>query len=100
MWSTAPMLLLIPVGMVLYRVLESSVYVLPAIAVVILILSWVFFRIMKGISIMYDVPTFRVYLIGILLVAAFGGLSYAYFNIYHAVPDYLGHLYQLFVSAR
>ena len=100
MWSTAPMLLLVPIGMVLYRVLESSVYVLPAIAVVILILCWVFFRMMKGISIMYDVPTFRVYLIGILLVAAFGGMVYAYFNIYHAVPDYLGHLYQLFVSAR
>jgi hypothetical protein len=100
MWSTAPMLLLIPIGMVLYRVMETSVYVLPAIAVVILILLWVYFRILKGVSIMYDVPAFRVYLAGVLLVAAAGGLVYAYFDVYHAAPDYIGYLYQQFVSAR
>ncbi len=100
MWSTAPMLLLIPIGMVLYRVIETSVYVLPAIAVVILILLWVYFRILKGVSIMYDVPAFRVYLVGVLLVAAACGMIYAYFNVYHAAPDYIGYLYQQFVSAR
>jgi beta-galactosidase len=100
MWSTAPMLLLIPIGMVLYRVIETSAYVLPAIAVVALILLWVYLRMLKGVSIMYDVPTFRVYLIGILLVVAMCGMFYAYFNVYHAAPDYLGYLYQQFVSAR
>ncbi len=100
MWSTAPMLLLIPIGMVLYRVIETSAYVLPAIAVVVLIALWVYFRLLKGISIMYDVPAFRVYLVGILLVAACGGILYAYYNVYHAAPDYFGYLYQQFVSAR
>lgn len=100
MWSTAPMLLLIPIGMVLYRVIETSAYVLPAIAVIVLILLWVYLRMLKGVSIMVDMPAFRVYLFGALLVAAFGGMLYAYFNVYHAAPEYFGYLYQQFVSAR
>jgi hypothetical protein len=100
MWSAAPMLLLIPVGMVLYRVIESSMYVIPAVAVIVLILLWVFFRFLKGISIMYDVPSFRVYFFGTFVVAAFGGILYTYYNVYHAAPDYFGYLYQQFVSAR
>jgi hypothetical protein len=33
-------------------------------------------------------------------VAAASGMIYAYFNVYHAAPDYIGYLYQQFVSAR
>jgi hypothetical protein len=100
MWSTAPMLLLIPIGMVLYRVIETSAYVIPAIVVVVLVLLWVYFRMLKGVSIMYDAPAFRVYLVGVLLVAGAGGLLYAYFNVVHAAPEYFGYLYQQFVGAR
>jgi hypothetical protein len=100
MWSTAPMLLLVPIGMVLYRVIESSAYVVPAVAVILLIVLWVFFRMLKGVSIMIDVPAARVYVVGVLLAAGIAGVAYTYYNAYHAAPEYVGYLFQQFVGAR
>ncbi|MEW6510523.1 MAG: glycoside hydrolase family 2 TIM barrel-domain containing protein [Bacteroidota bacterium] len=92
MWATAPLLVLVPVGMILYRVLESSVYVIPAFALVAILVLWVFLRLLKGVAIVFDILPFKVYLLGVLAVAVVGGAAYAYFDYAQAAPIYVSFL--------
>ena len=71
-WSMTPLLAFIPVGMILYRVMEGKIYVLPSIIIVVVFLVWVVARLFKGISIIYDIYPPKVYAAGI--VGMLGGV--------------------------
>ncbi|MCX6139078.1 MAG: hypothetical protein NTV54_16480 [Ignavibacteriales bacterium] len=79
-WATLPLLAFIPVGMILYRVMESDVYILPVMLVLGAILVWIMLRTMKGISIVYEVRPLQVYAIALLLVAVVVGTTFTYLN--------------------
>jgi asparagine N-glycosylation enzyme membrane subunit Stt3 len=100
MWSTAPMLALVPVGMVLYRVLDSSVYVIPAFILIAVLCAWVFLRLLKGMSIIMDVLPLKVYCAGLLSVAAICALAYAYYDYTQSAPMYLSFLYSTLVNTQ
>jgi hypothetical protein len=78
MWATPPLLLLVPLGMILYRLMDSPVYVLPAIIFLILLVTWVVFRFLKGISIILDTSALKVYSIGVLSIVGFFAAAYFY----------------------
>jgi hypothetical protein len=92
MWATAPFLVLVPVGMILYRVIESPVYILPALVLVAILTVWVFLRLLKGIALILDVFPLKTYLIGFLVTAAVGGAAYFYYDYAHAAPMYVSFL--------
>jgi hypothetical protein len=100
MWSTAPMLVLVPLGMVLYRVLDSSVYVIPAFVLIGVLCAWVFLRLLKGVSIIMDVLPLKVYCAGLLSVAAVCAVAYAYYDYTQSVPMYLSFLYSTMVNTQ
>jgi asparagine N-glycosylation enzyme membrane subunit Stt3 len=100
MWSTAPLLLLVPVGMVLYRVLDSSLYVIPAFVLIAVLCAWVFLRLLKGMSIIMDVLPLKVYCAGLLSVAAVCALAYAYYDYTQSAPMYLSFLYSTLVDTQ
>lgn len=82
-WSLLPLVLLIPLAMILFRIMDTAIYVLPSIGLVILFIAWSAFRLFKGISIIFDIVPFKVYSIGILIVitlcaALYGYLDYTY----------------------
>jgi hypothetical protein len=93
MWSTAPLLVLVPLGMILYRVLDSTVYVIPAFALTAVLCAWVFLRLLKGMSIIMDVLPVKVYVAGILSVAALCALAYVYYDYTQSAPMYLSFVY-------
>ena len=88
MWSTPPLLLLVPMGMIIYRVMESSVYVLPSIGLVALLLFWVYLRLLKGISILFDVFPLKIYFGGILAVLVVAGALWFYYDYTVSLPMY------------
>lgn len=100
MWATAPLLILVPVGMILYRVIESSMYVVPALILVAFLLVWVFLRLLKGIALILDVFPVKAYLLGILVVAALGGVTYAYFDYAQSAPMYVSFVLSTVVSMQ
>ncbi|HTY57988.1 MAG TPA: glycoside hydrolase family 2 TIM barrel-domain containing protein [Bacteroidota bacterium] len=100
MWSTAPMLLLVPLGMVLYRVLDSSIYVVPAFVLIGVLCAWVFLRLLKGMSIVMDVPSWKVYGAGICSVAAFCAAGYLYYDYTQSAPMYLSFLYSTMLNTQ
>ena len=100
MWSTAPFIILIPVGMILYRVMESDVYIIPALLLIAGLAVWTFIRFLKGISIIFDIHPVKVYMVGVGVSIVLGGLLYLYYDAAHSAPMYLSYMYQMLVSAR
>jgi hypothetical protein len=79
-WSALPVVLLIPVGMVMYRVMESGAYVVPIIVLIGVVAIWVLLRLLKAISIIYDVASFRAYAGGAIVLLLSFGIALMYYN--------------------
>jgi hypothetical protein len=88
-WSFLPLVLMIPVGIVLYRLLAADIINLYIYIGMILFIFWVFYRLMKGVYVIYDVNPGSVYFYSILLIlAVFGGILF-YYHLKNSVVDYL-----------
>jgi hypothetical protein len=80
---------MIPVGIVLYRLLAADIINLYIYIGMILFIFWVFYRLMKGVYVIYDVNPGSVYFYSILLIlAVFGGILF-YYHLKNSVVDYL-----------
>lgn len=99
MWSTPPLLILVPVGMILFRVMESSVYVLPSLILVAVLLLWVFVRLLKGISIMYDIRTVKAYFLGVASLVALLAVVYFYYDYTQSTSTYLAFMYNVVANS-
>jgi hypothetical protein len=92
-WSGAPLLLYIPFGMIAYRVMESPTYVLPFCLFFGVLQLWVGLRLLKGLSIIFDVRPAKMYAAGIaVLVLLLAGTAVA-FNVGEGLQAYLRLLY-------
>ncbi len=88
-WGTLPLVLLSPLGMALFKLLQTELYVLPAFLIIALFIVWAFLRVLKGVSVIYDVSPFRAYAGGMaFLLLLFGGLFVSYESAY-AISAYV-----------
>lgn len=94
-WGTLPIVLLSPVGMALSKLLQSDLYVLPIFVLVAAFLVWSFLRILKGVSVIYDISRFKAYGGGILVVAAVLGGLFVYYETTYALSAYVEFFFQL-----
>jgi beta-glucuronidase len=99
-WSTTPLLAFIPIGMILYRVMEGQMYVVPSLIIIAAFLIWVVSRLFKGISIIYDVYPPKLYAAGLLILAAVFGLLYLYYDLVQSAPMHLSFLYSMVGSGQ
>lgn len=88
-WGTLPLVILSPLGMALFKLFQTELYVLPVMGVISLFLLWSVARVLKGVAVIYDVAPIKAYAGGtaLLLLVAFGKLLY--FESFHAVTAYL-----------
>ncbi len=98
-WSALPVVFFIPLGMILYRVMENSSYVIPVLALVCAVMVWIFFRTLKGVSVIYDVSLLRVYVSVSVVVLSVGVGVFWYFNHAYAVAAYLDFFFNAIVPA-
>lgn len=96
MWSLLPYIVLIPVVMLLYRLLDSSFYIVPIFGIIIAISMWVLFRLLKGISIIFDLFPLKVYAIGILFLVVVGAAFYGYIDYTQSTSVYLKYMMHTF----
>lgn len=88
-WSGIPLLILLPVSIILIRLLMFS----PSISILIfllLILSylWVWIRILKATSVVFDVPSIRVYIIGTSVQLVILALILTLYQYQYAIFSY------------
>ncbi len=99
-WSAAPMLILVPVGMILYRILDGPMYVVPSLVFLSLLFVWVLLRILKGISIIFDTYLMKVYVIGFLSLACVFTLVYVYYDYTESTAMYLTYMYHVISNSQ
>ncbi|MER3524504.1 MAG: hypothetical protein C4326_10675 [Ignavibacteria bacterium] len=93
MWSITPMLILIPVSMLVYRLLENPLYLLPTIGLCMVLAVWVFLRFLKALTIVTDASPLKVYTFGTLAVMAMIVGGYVYFDQTQGASVYVSVLY-------
>jgi hypothetical protein len=98
-WSTLPMIIFIPLGMILYRVMQTEVYVVPVLILFALVLVWIFFRLLKCVSIIYDVLPLKMYAFALLALAAIVAGGYAYLDYSRSTTAYVHYLLSTIIPA-
>ncbi len=88
-WSFLPLVLLIPVGIVLFRILEADTVNLYVYSGLLLFTVWIFYRLMKGIYVIFDVNAGSVYFYSLLLIFLIVGGYLLYYEINNSVLEYL-----------
>jgi len=88
-WALLPLILLIPVGIILYRALAAETANTYVYLGLILFAVWVFYRLMKGIYVIFDINPGRVYFYSILIVVVLISAVVLYYEIKNSFIDYL-----------
>jgi hypothetical protein len=95
-WSFLPLLLLIPLGIILYRVLSADIVNGYVYLALIIFSFWIFYRLMKGIYVIFDVNSGSVYFYSLLLITfAFSSIIF-YYEMSNSVIEYLQITLKLF----
>ena len=88
-WAFLPFVLLILVGIILYRLLLTDIANLYIYILLAIFCLWAFYRLMKGIYVIFDVNPSSVYFYSIILVAAIIGIIVVYFELKNSFIGYL-----------
>jgi hypothetical protein len=94
-WGSLPIVLLSPVAMALFKLLQSDLNVIPAFALVAVFLTWSLLRILKGVSVIYDISRLKAYTGGILLVLVIFGAVFVYYETTFALSAYIEFFFHI-----
>ena len=96
-WGILPVIVLSPVGMSLFKIMESSVFVIPSMVLVALVLLWAGLRVLKAMSVVFDISPAKTYVIAIMAGVLLLGSALAYLESSYALRATVEHI--LSVSA-
>jgi hypothetical protein len=88
-WGSLPIVLLSPLAMALFKLLQSDFYVVPVFLLIAVLILWSFFRTLKGVSVIYDVSPLKAYAGGILVVLVVLGGLFIYYETSYALTAYI-----------
>ena len=92
MWSMLPYVIFIPIAMIMFRLMDTEFYIMPIFVLMVLVSFWVLLRLLKGISIIYDVFPIKVYAIGLLLILICAAVLYGYYDYTQSTSVYLKYM--------
>ncbi|MFB3056501.1 MAG: hypothetical protein ACE1ZQ_04980, partial [Ignavibacteriaceae bacterium] len=88
-WAFLPMVFLIPLGIVLYRVLIADIVNIYIYISLIVLVVWVVYRLLKGIYIIFDASPGSVYFYSSLFILFIFGSILLYFEINNSAIQYI-----------
>jgi beta-galactosidase len=92
-WACIPLFFLLLMTMGLYKVLTTTLYTNTAFGLIVLILIWCLYRILRGTSVIYDVRASRIYIIGVAFVLlVLGGIA-LYYDAHYATFAYAEYFF-------
>lgn len=97
-WAALPALLLLPLSIVLIRLLDmspSSVWIY--LCLYVLTSVWTIARLLRSTAILFDVPTARVYFVGLVLVIVVCGIPFIFYQINNSILAYAQYFIQIFL---
>lgn len=88
-WALLPAVLLIPVGIILYRILLAGTINVYVYLGLIIVQLWVLYRLMKGIFVLFDSKPSTVYFYSIIFILAVVGAFLFYFELKYSTIQYI-----------
>jgi beta-galactosidase len=88
-WTMLPVVLLIPVGIVLYRLLNAGAGNIYVYLFLIAFVLWLLYRLLKGISVIFDVNAGGIYFYGLISIFALKLIFLLYYEVNNSVFQYL-----------
>ena len=88
-WALLPIVLLIPVGIVLYRLLNAGVGNIYMYVFLAAFIIWLLYRLLKGISVIFDVNAGGIYFYGLLSIVLLNIIFFLYYEVNNSVFQYL-----------
>ena len=88
-WSFIPLLLMIPVGIVLYRVLVPNVANIYIYLFFIVYMFWILTRILKGTHVIFDIVPGKVYFFGFVFIIGLITVISIYMQSNYMTVDYI-----------
>ncbi|MBN1397405.1 MAG: hypothetical protein JXA06_05165 [Bacteroidetes bacterium] len=88
-WSAVPAIFLCPLAMSLFKIMENPSYVIPSLVIIFVFLFWVFLRVLKGISVIYDLSLIKTYIGGMCVCILLLGGLYFYYDSVYALSSYV-----------
>ncbi len=88
-WAMLPIVLLIPIGIVLYRLLNANAGNIYIYIFFILFIIWLLYRLLKGISVIFDVNPGGIYFYGLVSIFALLVIYFLYYEVNNSVMQYL-----------
>jgi beta-galactosidase len=88
-WALLPAVLLIPVGIILYRLLYAGSINSYVYIGLLLVQLWVLYRLMKGIHVLFDSKPSTVYFYSIIFILGLLGSVLFYYELKYSTIQYL-----------
>ena len=88
-WSFLPLVLLIPIGIILFRILDTEYTNLYVFIGLVLFTLWILYRLMKGIYVIFDVNPGSVYFYSLVIIIMTLGGILLYYEVTSSVISYL-----------
>jgi hypothetical protein len=88
-WSFIPLLLMIPVGIILYRVLVPNVANAYIYMFFVAFAFWMLMRLLKGTHVIFDVAPGKVYFFGFVFIVGFVIVLFGYLQMNYMTVDYI-----------
>lgn len=95
-WSFLPITLMLPVELILFKLLTLNVANVFIISFLLIFIIWLFFRMLKGIYVIFDVPAVKVYFYSFLLLVIFIGGILLKYQLSHSIIFYLSNTFKQF----
>ena len=93
-WSFLPVVILLPLELVLYKVLVANIINPYLYLFIILFAVWLFQRLLKGLYVIFDVPGTKVYFYGFLILILSVGLFVLFQQYNNSAISYIINAYK------
>ncbi|MBA4250355.1 MAG: hypothetical protein C0425_02300 [Chlorobiaceae bacterium] len=93
-WSFLPFTLSIPLAIILYRLLSLNLFEIYLYLILLIFVFWSLYRLFKGIYVIYDVRSEKVYFYSFVIIFAMLGLILVYFQSTYVTIDYLIQIFK------
>ncbi len=91
-WGASPLIFLSPMGMSLFKVLENPIYIIPSFVVLAIFGVWVTIRLLRGISVLFDISAAKAYGVGAFVIVATKILVFLLLDTEYSLVAYLEFL--------
>lgn len=88
-WSALPAVFLLPFGMIITRLDRNESLGFTAMWVLVVLFGWIYYRLLKGVAVLFDIYPTRVYLYAGLATAILVAATVLHMDYYH---DWFKHL--------